>query len=479
MLVNGPAFAAPTPAKFLANLKMLAATTDKAEGAKKVLSAVARGTETVIEAFGGKSAMVTTMGGQPETNILGETFYSQTPFLYGDYVAKFSVVPGVRPFEADRRRDRQQAASPNALREAVAAHFAAHGGEWDFGVPSFARTLRPCRSRMPRWPGPRMQVLTSQWRGWRSGRKTRGVRKASQRSTKALRSIPGTAWQPTGPWAGSIGRGIRRTPAPFRSEASITAARSTSRSQPPELAELGCRCAVDSSPVIPACLESDLVQIGVAGEGCHSCWADFVPGDAECVDDGVVAVEQPVAEVSLPQEQPDAFDRVQLRAIGWQQDQRHAGWHGEVVGDVPSGLVHDHGGMLARSEGGGEAVQEQLHGGRVEFRQHQGERLASLRLHRGEQVCPGVALVAQAGGALAADEPLMAGAALLAEPRFVLEPERQAAAWMRRCDAVEFVLQPLFDQASRAAGSALGCDGRAFCRDRPSLRISLDMCAAW
>ena len=133
VMVNGPAFAAPTPAKFLANLKLLAATTDKAEGAKKVLSAVARGTETVIEAFGGKSAMVNTMGGQPETNILGETFYSQTPFLYGDHVAKFSVAP---VFELSKLTGIaiDTGASPNALREAVSTYFAAHGGEWDFGV---------------------------------------------------------------------------------------------------------------------------------------------------------------------------------------------------------------------------------------------------------------------------------------------------------------------------------------------------------
>ena len=36
VMVNGPAFSAPTPAKFLGNLKMLASTTDKAEGVKKV-----------------------------------------------------------------------------------------------------------------------------------------------------------------------------------------------------------------------------------------------------------------------------------------------------------------------------------------------------------------------------------------------------------------------------------------------------------
>ncbi len=133
VMVNGPAFAAPTPAKFLTNLKMLAVTTDTAEGAKKVLSAVARGTETVIEAFGGKSAMVTTMGGQPETNILGETYYSQTPFLYGDYVAKFSVAP---VFDLSKLTGAaiDASSSPNALREAVAAHFATHGGEWDFRV---------------------------------------------------------------------------------------------------------------------------------------------------------------------------------------------------------------------------------------------------------------------------------------------------------------------------------------------------------
>lgn len=45
LLINGPAFNAPNAKGFLKNLKMLAATTDKAEGAKKALSAVMRGAE--------------------------------------------------------------------------------------------------------------------------------------------------------------------------------------------------------------------------------------------------------------------------------------------------------------------------------------------------------------------------------------------------------------------------------------------------
>ena len=131
ILVNGPAFSAPTPEKFLGSLKLLASTTDKAEGAKIALSAVARGTEAALEAVGGKSATLTTMGGQPRTNILGETFYSQVPFLFGEYVAKFSIAP---VFDLTTLTGASIGDSPDALREAVSAHFGTHGGEWDFRV---------------------------------------------------------------------------------------------------------------------------------------------------------------------------------------------------------------------------------------------------------------------------------------------------------------------------------------------------------
>ena len=49
VLVNGPAFGAATAQKFLPNLKLVAATTDRAEGLKKLVSAFARGTEALEE----------------------------------------------------------------------------------------------------------------------------------------------------------------------------------------------------------------------------------------------------------------------------------------------------------------------------------------------------------------------------------------------------------------------------------------------
>lgn len=134
VMVNGPVFAAPGPKKFLGSLKLLASTTDRAPGLKKAISAVFRGAESTLEAFGSKSGTLIALGGHPETNILGETFYSQVPVLYGKYIAKVAIVPvsaGLTALAGARvdLRDR-----PNGLREAVVEHFAGSAGEWELRV---------------------------------------------------------------------------------------------------------------------------------------------------------------------------------------------------------------------------------------------------------------------------------------------------------------------------------------------------------
>jgi hypothetical protein len=134
VLVNGPAFGAPTAKKFLGSLKAVAATTDVAPGLKSVFSTLARGTEQILEAFGKKSPTVLTLGGHPETNILGESFFSQVPILYGPYIAKVAVAPVSPGLTALTNVWLDMHDKPNALREAVVAHFAAHGGEWELRV---------------------------------------------------------------------------------------------------------------------------------------------------------------------------------------------------------------------------------------------------------------------------------------------------------------------------------------------------------
>ncbi len=93
VLVNAPIFEMKNAERFLANLKLLAATTDKAEGAKVALSKVLRPLQAALDTVGLASPKIGGMGGVPNTDPLGETYYSATPFRYGDYVAKFGLFP--------------------------------------------------------------------------------------------------------------------------------------------------------------------------------------------------------------------------------------------------------------------------------------------------------------------------------------------------------------------------------------------------
>lgn len=134
IMVNGPVFQTTTAKQFLANLKLLARTTDRMEGGKKVLSTVMRGVDTALKAVGVESPKVQSLGGAPNVDPLGETYYSVTPFRYGDYIAKFSMAP-IAP--ALRRRTGQTidtAGRPNAIRETIQAALRGADAVWEMRV---------------------------------------------------------------------------------------------------------------------------------------------------------------------------------------------------------------------------------------------------------------------------------------------------------------------------------------------------------
>lgn len=134
VMVNGPVFAAPTAKKFSANLKLLAPTTDKAPKLKVALSAVLRGAERALEAVGGESATLKSLGGHPATNPLGETYFTQAPILYGAYMAKVSLAPISPGLTALTDAPVELHDTHDGLREAIKAHFAQDGGEWELRV---------------------------------------------------------------------------------------------------------------------------------------------------------------------------------------------------------------------------------------------------------------------------------------------------------------------------------------------------------
>jgi len=132
VLINGPAFGAPNPKKFLSVLRLLAKTTDRIEWFKKILSAVMQRVQRVIVAVtGSASATIATLGGHPETHILGETYYSEAPLRFGDFIAKIAVAPIAPGLTALTQAPLNAKGTPNALREAIVAFFDTNGGTWE------------------------------------------------------------------------------------------------------------------------------------------------------------------------------------------------------------------------------------------------------------------------------------------------------------------------------------------------------------
>ena len=135
VMVNGKVFLAPTAKKFLGNLKLLARTTDRMEGTKKAVSATLRGVRHAFEAVGAEApAAVAALGGAPNVEPLGETYYSATPFRYGDYIAKFSLKPIAPAMLALTGKEIEVDGRQDAIREEVQKEMKTIDAAWEFRV---------------------------------------------------------------------------------------------------------------------------------------------------------------------------------------------------------------------------------------------------------------------------------------------------------------------------------------------------------
>lgn len=134
VMVNGPVFQTKTADQFLGNLKMLAKTTDRLEGTKTVMSTVLRGVNKALEAVGVESTKLQSLGGAPNVDPLGQTYYSVTPFRYGDFIAKFSVAPVAPELKALESREIDASGRENAIRETVQEEMRALHGVWEVRV---------------------------------------------------------------------------------------------------------------------------------------------------------------------------------------------------------------------------------------------------------------------------------------------------------------------------------------------------------
>lgn len=134
IMVNGKVFQAKTADQFIGNLKLLAKTTDRMEGTKTMMSSVLRGVNSALGAVGAQSTKLASLGGAPNVDPLGETYYSVTPFRYGDYIAKFSLAPVAPALTALTGKVIDATDRPDAIRETVQSEMRGIEGAWEFRV---------------------------------------------------------------------------------------------------------------------------------------------------------------------------------------------------------------------------------------------------------------------------------------------------------------------------------------------------------
>ncbi|MDM9627754.1 catalase family protein [Rhizobium sp. S152] len=134
VMVNGKEFNSPSAKAFLVNLKGLALTTDRMEGVKEVVAKAARGAEAALEAVGTESALLKSLGGNPKTHILGDSFFGQLPLRYGDYIAKVAIVPVSDNLRALADKTLDTSDDEDVIRHAVQSHFGYQGGVWHLKV---------------------------------------------------------------------------------------------------------------------------------------------------------------------------------------------------------------------------------------------------------------------------------------------------------------------------------------------------------
>ena len=127
---TGKAFGAADAETFLRQVLFFEKHATDSATLKVAVSTAARLAESAIEAVGGRIGTLQQFG-HPETHILGESFYSQTPLRYGIYIAKIAFVPASNNLIALRNKKLEQPGNYSAIRDAVVRFFKTERAQWD------------------------------------------------------------------------------------------------------------------------------------------------------------------------------------------------------------------------------------------------------------------------------------------------------------------------------------------------------------
>jgi hypothetical protein len=189
--------------------------------------------------------------------------------------------------------------------------------------------------------------------------------------------------------------------------------------------------------LIPAALSFDRCPIpggyrsdpgGIANES--------VPSITARLDDGVIAIPNPHAELIAAKIFPDILDGIEFGCVWRQPKQAEVGWHSQALARlVPPGTVTDQHGMGLGADLVANLGQVYGHRFAADPGHDDGGAHGTARADRTEDVGRGMAVVANRRRTGAPQGPQIGQRALLADARLILEPDLDPlAGGLRRQD---------------------------------------------
>src|SRR4051812_40170017 len=187
--------------------------------------------------------------------------------------------------------------------------------------------------------------------------------------------------------------------------------------------------------IIPTALNFDTCPVP-ASDGGNDLWRGHqkVPGLTACIDNGFVGVPDPQAEDVVTQILPDILGRVQLGCIRWQRQQNDVVWDDQARGLVPTCGVEHEQGNRAGTDALTDLGQMGVHGLDIDAGHDHGRPGAAGGADGAEQIGPGKPPVTLEPGTCATLRPQASHSALLANARFILEPDLDRTASTGRWD---------------------------------------------
>ena len=152
VLATGTTFPSGTAAGFLRDGTVIGKSTGAPEGVKSAVSSAMRNLNKALHAFGTESAFADFFG-HPFSHPLADSYFSQAPIRFGDYVAKLGALPASPDQQALKDWTLDPHQDEDGFRHATATYFSDHEAVFELKAQLWADAEKqPIEDASVDWP---------------------------------------------------------------------------------------------------------------------------------------------------------------------------------------------------------------------------------------------------------------------------------------------------------------------------------------